>query len=269
MGTKERTHRPSRAPLAAAEPAALIGDYRAILASVANILVNCGYSPDELVLEMTRVCGGLRPPRTPFDRGNLEYVARLPDVIADWNQLPRFVRDGQPRPLPLRGPEPSLRTLIASIFPDLDLQPIVQSLRTMGAIRKRRGLYECRVRHLVFKGNEAYWRALISLHGLIQTMETNLRGGAGAFEQSAISARLPARDRAEMGAIAQRRGLPVLHGLDAELRRRAREAPSKDGRVFAGFGMYMIDIPLSSPRVPPRRSTQRSKPRKRTRPRGR
>ncbi|HVW68028.1 MAG TPA: hypothetical protein VHB68_03590, partial [Steroidobacteraceae bacterium] len=164
--------------------------------------------------------------------------------------------------LPLDGPGVSLRALIAAIFPDLEAAPVIRSLVTMGAIRKRAGLYECRVRHLVFKGAEAYWRALISLHGLIQTMERNLRGHSTALEQSAISARLPTRDRAEVGAIAQRRGLPVLHGLDAELRRRAREAPSHEGRAFAGFGMYTIDIPLSGPT--PRSSRRRPrKPSKR------
>ncbi|HVW67745.1 MAG TPA: hypothetical protein VHB68_02170, partial [Steroidobacteraceae bacterium] len=92
MGIKERTHHPAEPD----PPGALIGDCQAILSGVANILVRCGYSPGAIDREMARICGALEPPDEPFDRRNLEYVARLPDVIADWNELPRFVQDGKP-----------------------------------------------------------------------------------------------------------------------------------------------------------------------------
>jgi len=265
MGTGTRMT--SQSTSASAQPAARFGDSRSILRGVASILVGCGYSPRELERQMRSICSALPSPRSPLDPRNLEYVARLPDVIADWNELPLYVEGGRPRALRLKGAPPSVATLVANIFPEVDPRRVVRSLTRMGAVRRRGAAYECQVTHLVFRGREAYWRALISLDAIVRTLECNLTRRASALEQSTISARLPLRDRSVLHSIAQRRGLPVLHGLDAEMRRRARAACPGEPRTWAGLGMYVIDIPIqsASPRAhaKPRRPGARGRKRAR------
>jgi len=245
---KRRTRTASRSEAKPTEPRAQIGDSRAILRGIARILVNCGYSPDQLTEEMRDLCAALRAPKTSFDSENLEYVAKLPDVLADWHEMPEYVEKGAPRLLPMHGGETSLSTLISTIFPERAPEDVAQTLIRMGAIQRIGKRYKCLSRHLVFRGAEAYWRALVSLDAFVRTLEGNLSGRSTALEQSAISARLPVRDRSLIRKVAKERGLPVLHGLDFEIRRRARKAAPGEPRTWAGVGMYVIDIPLRASR---------------------
>jgi hypothetical protein len=198
---------------------------------------------------MRDICTALPEPKSSFDPQNLEFVAKLPDVLADWHEMPQYVDRGAPRLLPMHGGDASLSTLIGAIFPERAPEFVAQALIRMGAIRPKGKLYQCLSRHLVFRGTEAYWRALVSLDAIVRTLEGNLTGRSTALEQSAISARLPARDRAVIRKVAQERGLPVLHGLDFEIRRRARKAASDEPRTWSGVGMYLIDIPLGTSRT--------------------
>jgi hypothetical protein len=259
---KRRTRTASRPT----EPKAQIGDSRAILRGIARILVNCGHSPLQLTEEMRGICAALPAPKSSFDPENLEFAARLPDVLADWHEMPQYVEKGTPRLLPMHGGEGSLSTLIGAIFPERAPEFVAQALIRMGAVRRKGKLYQCLSRHLVFRGMAAYWRALVSLDAIVRTLEGNLTGRSSALEQSAISARLPARDRAVIRKVAQQRGLPVLHGLDFEIRRRARRAGPDEPRTWSGVGMYLIDIPLGPSRTDmesPRRKrgASRTKPR--------
>jgi hypothetical protein len=198
---------------------------------------------------MCDVSAALPTPKTSFDAENLEFVAKLPDVLADWHEMPEYVEKGVPRLLPMHGGDNSLSRLIGAIFPERAPELVAQTLIRMGAIARKGKLYKCLSRHLVFRGAEAYWRALVSLDALVRTLEGNLTGRSTVLEQSAISARLPARDRSVIRRIAKERGLPVLHGLDLEIRRRARKATPDEPRTWAGVGMYLIDIPLSTTRA--------------------
>jgi hypothetical protein len=245
---KRRTRTASRSEAKPTEPRAQIGDSRAILRGIARILVNCGYSPAHLTEEMRDLCAALPAPESSFDPENLEFVAKLPDVLADWHEMPEYVEKGVPRLLPMRGGDNSLSTLIGAIFPERAPELVVQTLIRMRAIQRKGKLYKCRSRHLVFRGAEAYWRALVSLDAIVRTLEGNLTGRSTALEQSAISARLPTRDRSVIRKVAKERGLPALHGLDFEIRRRARKAAPDEPRTWAGVGMYVIDIPLRTSR---------------------
>jgi hypothetical protein len=263
---KRRTRTASRSEAKPTEPKAQIGDSRAILRGIARILVNCGHSPLQLAEEMRDVCAALPAPKSSFDPGNLEFAARLPDVLADWHEMPQYVEKGTPRLLPMHGGEGSLSTLISAIFPERAPEFVAQALIRMGAVRRKGKLYQCLSRHLVFRGMEAYWRALVSLDAIVRTLEGNLTGRSTALEQSAISARLPARDRSLIRKVAQQRGLPVLHGLDFEIRRRARSAASDEPRTWSGVGMYLIDIPLGTHGTDigsPRRKRDASRPKRR------
>jgi hypothetical protein len=202
----------------------------------------------QLTEQMRDVSAALPEPKASFDAENLEFVAKLPDVLADWHEMPEYVEKGVPRLLPMHGSDNSLSTLIGAIFPERAPELVAQTLIRMGAIARKGKLYKCLSRHLVFRGAEAYWRALVSLDALVRTLEGNLTGRSPALEQSAISARLPARDRSVIHKVAKERGLPVLHGVDFEIRRRARKAATGEPRTWAGVGMYVIDIPLRTSR---------------------
>lgn len=221
-----------------------IGDSRAILAGVARILVQCGHPRDRLVQELQEICGSLSESSRRWNPDDLEYVAKLPDVVADWNDDPVYLQRGKPRALPLNG-RVSITALVLGVLPKRRPVDIIRTLIRIGAVEKRRNLYYCMNRHLVFNGGiETYLRALLALHGILRTLERNLAGESTLLEQAAISARIAVRDRPVIDRLARERGLPVLFGMDAEMRRRARHAAPDEPRAWAGLGMYVIDNPF-------------------------
>lgn len=238
----------------AVRPGVEIGDSREILTGVARILVEAGHEPARVTREMQEICSALRAPRKPFNRLNLEYVAKLPDVVAEWHEDPMYIWKGKPRNLLMRGPVPSMTSLISSVLPDHEPRTIVRSLILMGAIRRRGRFYECISGNVVFNGDEARWRALLVLHAVTRTISQNLSGKSTFLEQSAISARIAQRDIVPVNEFIRRGCLPLLHGVDGELRRRARHVRRKEPRTWAGVGMYVIDFPID-PGPPGRRAT--------------
>jgi len=221
-----------------------IGDSREILTGVARILVEAGHAPARVTREMQEICSALRAPRKPFNRLNLEYVAKLPDVVAEWHEDPLYIWKGKPRNLLMRGRVPSMTSLIDSVLPDHEPRTIVRSLIRMGAIRRRGRFYECISEHVVFNGDEARWRALLVLHAVTRTISQNLSGKSTALEQSAISARIAQRDIVPVNEFIRRGGLPLLHGVDGEIRRRARHVKRNEPRTWGGVGLYLIDFPI-------------------------
>ena len=235
-------------------PGVEIGDSREILTGVARVLVEGGHAPARVAQEMQEICSALRPPRKPFSRLNIKYVAMLPDVLAEWRENPLYIWKGKPRNLLMRGPVPSMTSLINSVLPDHEPRAIVRSLIRMGAIRRRGRFYECISGNVVFNGDEARWRALLVLHAVTRTINQNLSGKSTALEQSAISARISQRDILPVREFIRRGGLPLLHGVDGEMRRRARHVRRNEPRTWAGVGMYVIDFPIA-PGPPRRRAT--------------
>ena len=164
-----------------------------------------------------------------------------------------YIWKGKPRNLLMRGPGPSMTSLINSVLPDHEPRAVVRSLIRMGAIRRRGRFYECISGNVVFNGAEARWRALLVLHAVIRTIGQNLSGKSIALEQSAISARIAQRDIVPVNEFIRRGGLPLLHGVDGEMRRRARHVGRNEPRSWAGVGMYVIDFPIDP--YPTRRRT--------------
>ena len=236
-------------------PGVEIGDSREILTGVARVLVEGGHPPARVAKEMQEICSVLSASHTPFNRLNVEYVAKLPDVVAEWREDPLYIWKGKPRQLPMRGPVPSMTSLIGSVLPNHEPRSIVQSLIRMGAIRRRGRFYECISGNVVFNGDEARWRALLVLHAVVRTICQNLSGKSIALEQSAISARIARRDLRPVREAIRQRGLPLLHSVDGEMRRRARYVAPDEPRVWAGVGMYVIDFPINSA---PRRGRSKS-----------
>jgi hypothetical protein len=232
-------------------PGVEVGGSREILTGVARVLVEGGHPPARVAKEMQEICSVLSAAKTSFNRLNVEYVAKLPDVVAEWREDPLYIWKGRPRQLPMRGPVPSMTSLINSVLPNHEPRSIVQSLIRMGAIRRRGRFYECISGNVVFTGDEARWRALLVLHAVTRTISQNLSGKSLALEQSVISARVARRDIFPVRESIRRRGLPLLHGVDADLRRRARYARPGEPRTWAGVGLYEIDFPVEA--SPPRR----------------
>jgi hypothetical protein len=99
-------------------------------------LVRGGYSV-AAIQEVVRVVCTLVPPSLGIgaigtDR-NFEEPTHL---LTLWHSKPPYVLRGKPRPLPLRGPCPSLETLVREVNPKLDLQSVVTFLRRSHHLRR-------------------------------------------------------------------------------------------------------------------------------------
>ena len=99
-------------------------------------LLRCGYSKGSLSQIVTSAFQHLPEllgavPVAPRDE--LNDPAHLLTV---WRSQPPYLHNGRPRPLPLRGPAPSIESLIREVNPRLKLQTVMAYLQAANALTK-------------------------------------------------------------------------------------------------------------------------------------
>jgi hypothetical protein len=67
---------------------------------------------------------------------NFPYLADVPHILTLWRFDRRYLQEGRPRPLPLKGPEPSLQSLIHEVNPRLSFQGTIHVLRSCRLLRR-------------------------------------------------------------------------------------------------------------------------------------
>lgn len=66
----------------------------------------------------------------------IPFMADVPHLLTRWRSDPRYLREGRPKPLPLKGPEPSVQSLLHEVNPQLSLQGSFTLLRSCRLLKR-------------------------------------------------------------------------------------------------------------------------------------
>jgi len=250
-----------------------IGYSREFLEHLARILVDAGHSPKRLAREFREICQALPEPARKWNPQELNYVAGLAHVMACWHDDPLFLdAKGEPIPLPVRSRGPCLTSLIARALPNEEPGAVIESLIRARGIRRRAGLYLPTGRQLLFPQHTGRVHGLMSLLGILRTIEHNVSPSGSAtriVERTAVNPRFPVRALPLFHRWLKASASKFLWEADGSMRRRGWESlPGPTLRL--GVGVFAFEDPLTTGQGAPRKPTrQRSTRRSRSRSAGR
>jgi len=225
---------------------------REALKRCARIVAECGYSPQESAREFDSCCSQI--PTSVIRQGlaanpGFDLPAHL---LTLWSQDRNYLLpNGALRPLPARGPIPSIETLVRSLDAKLTVEEVIDSLMASKALRKSGGKYVPRDSWVVaYPSNSIpqlsyHMRALVEF---LRTLEHNTQArskGERWFERAALNPFLPARRFAALNRYLHKAGLAFLKDKDVRMHRMARDRKAGEETFPVSIGIY-----LSAPSVP-------------------
>jgi hypothetical protein len=242
-----------------------IGYSREFLEHLAHILADAGHSPRKLAREFREICNALPEPARKWNPAELNYIADIARVNSCWHCDPQFLdARGHPIPLPLRSRGPCLESLVARALPREEPGAVIESLIRERGIRRRGGLYLPTDRQLLYRPQSGRIHGLVSLLGMLRTLEHNVSvtaASARIVERTAVSAQFPVRALPMFHRWLKRWASKVLWEADGNMRRRAwTSLPGPTIRL--GVSLFAFEDPVTTGRSAGRNSAQRRRPRR-------
>lgn len=198
-------------------------------------------------------------------------------VLTLWFGDPFYVdARGNPLPLPLRGPAPSLSSIIQHVDPSLDITQVLKCLIRADAVRRTGSRYSPRSRAVAFRGTGAplHARNLRALLGMLRTLEHNLAPKdkvAPWFEYVAENPRFPVSAREPYDVGLREDAMTFLRNQDSRMLSHQRKTKPGEPTVRMGVGVFRFEeevLPESTAMHRTKRARSRSN-RKKGRRRGR
>jgi hypothetical protein len=168
-------------------------------------------------------------------------------VLTLWFGDPFYVdARGDPLRLPLRGPAPSLASLVQHVDPTLNVTQVLKCLIRADAVRRIGSRYSPRSRAVAFRGTGAplHARNLRALLGLLRTLEHNLgpKGSAPAwFEYVAENPRFPVGAREPFDARLREDAMTFVLSQDSRMLNHERKAKPSEPTVRMGVGVFRFE----------------------------
>lgn len=236
-----------------------------------RVLVRRGASQRCIQRAFRRAC--LLVPRSAAEDGRRasRELIDLGHVLTLWFGDPFYVDSrGDPIPLPLRGPAPSLASLIQHVDPALDAKEVLNTLIRADAVRRVGSRYAPRSRAVAFRGTGAplHARNFRALLGLLRTLEHNLGpkgSGPAWFEYVAENPRFPVGAREPFDARVREDAMTFLLNQDSRMLNHERKAKPGEPTVRMGVGVFRFEedvLPDSATTSRMRRSRLQRKRRK-------
>jgi hypothetical protein len=243
-----------------------IGYSREFLEHLARILVDAGHSPRKLAREFREICNALPEPLRKWKPAELRYLPDIARVNSCWHTDPQFLDSkGDPIPLPLKSPGPCLVALVARALPKEKPSAVIESLLREGGIRRRGGLYLPTDRQLLYRPQSARIHGLVSLLGMLRTLEHNVSATASSariVERTAVSAQFPVRALPMFHRWLKGFASKTLWEADGNMRR--REWVSLPGpTIRLGVSLFAFEDPVTTGRSARHNSPRKGLPRRR------
>ena len=191
----------------------------------------------------------LRVPRSAAEEGRRasRELIDVSHVLTLWFGDPFYVDSGgDPIPLPLRGPAPSLASLIQHVDPALDPKQVLKTLLQADAVRPVGSRYAPRSRAVAFRGTGAplHARNLRALLGLLRTLEHNLGtkdSGPAWFEYVAENPRFPVSAGEPFDARLREDAMTFLLDPDSKMLNHERKTKPGEPTVRMGVGLFRFE----------------------------
>ena len=229
---------------------------------VVRVLIRRGVSERSVRCAFRRAW--LRVPKDAAER-NRRASRELIDVghvLTLWFGDPLYVDAcGDPLPLPLRGPAPSLASLVQHVDPTLNVTQVLKCLIRADAVRRNGSRYSPRSRAVAFRGTGAplHARNLRALLGMLRTLEHNIEPKdkvAPWFEYVAENPRFPVSAREPYDVGLREDAMTFLRNQDSRMLNHQRKAKPGEPTVRMGVGVYRFEEEVL-PESPARRRTRR------------
>ena len=181
-------------------------------------------------------------------------------VLTLWFGDPFYVDSrGDPIPLPLRGPAPSLASLIQHVDPKLDPKQVLKTLIRADAVRSIGSRYLPRSRAVAFRGTGAplHARNLRALLGMLRTLEHNIAPKdkvAPWFEYVAENPRFPVSAREPYDVGLREDAMTFLRNQDSRMLSHQRKGKPGEPTVRMGVGVYRFEEEVSPQTAATRRA---------------
>ena len=200
------------------------------------------------------------------DRRASRELIDVGHVLTLWFGDPFYVdARGDPLRLPLRGPAPSLASLVQHVDPTLNVAQVLKCLIRADAVRRIGSRYAPRSRAVAFRGTGAplHARNLRALLGLLRTIEHNTEPEdkvAAWFEYVAENPRFPVSAREPYDARLREDAMTFLRNQDSRMLNHERKAKPGEPTVRMGVGVFRFEeevLPQSAATPRMKRSTLR------------
>jgi hypothetical protein len=197
------------------------------------------------------------------DRHAARDLIDVSHVLTLWFDDPFYVdARGDPLPLPLRGPAPSLASLIQHVDPTLNATQVLKRLIRADAVRRVGTRYAPRSRAVALRGTGAplHLRNLRALLGMLRTIEHNSEPKDKVpawFEYVAENPRFPVSAREPFDARLREDAMTFLRGQDSRMLNHERRAKPGEPTVRMGVGVYRFEEVLPRSQATSRRSRSR------------
>lgn len=184
-------------------------------------------------------------------------------VLTVWFGDPLYVdASGEPLHLGLRGPAPSLATLVQHVDPALNVEQVLEQLLKFDAVRKIGNRYAPRSRALALRGTgpPTHAHSLRGLLGMLRTLEHNVEPKSKAptwFEYFAENPRFPVSAREGFDAALAPDAMRFLRDWDSRMLTDERKAKPSEPTVRVGVGVYRYEE--ESPPAKRERARKRSR----------
>ena len=239
----------------------------------ASVMTRWGFAQAPLAGAFDRALAATHGKSAPKQRQVLRELPGAAHLVTLWCSSPDYVDDrGAPRPVPARGPHPSIEALARSVDPSLDVGESLRYLLRTQTLRKAGKNYVLNRRWVYLRGVPGYAHAhsIRSLNGMLQTLEHNLAAEAddGWFERGAENQRFPVSQLPAFEQWMQREGQAWLRKSDLFMQRCAAQCDAPEPTVWLRVGIvrYQHDSPGdTSPAYRYRPSPKRAVERRRRR----
>ena len=184
-------------------------------------------------------------------------------VLTLWFGDPFYVdARGDPLPLPLRGPAPSLASLVQHVDPTLNVTQVLKCLLRADAVRRRGSRYSPRSRAVAFRGTGAplHARNLRALLGLLRTIEHNLGPKdkvTAWFEYVAENPRFPVSAREAFDVGLREDAMTFLRNQDSRMLNHERKLKPGESTVRMGVGVFRFEEEVLPHAAAMRRTSRR------------
>jgi hypothetical protein len=181
------------------------------------------------------------------DRRASRELIDVGHVLTLWFGDPFYVDAlGDPLRLPLRGPAPSLASLVQHVDPTLNVTQVLKCLIRADAVRRIGSRYAPRSRAVAFRGTGAplHARNLRALLGLLRTIEHNTEPEDEVpawFEYVAENPRFPVSAREPYDARLREDAMTFLRNQDSRMLIHERKAKPGEPTVRMGVGVFRFE----------------------------
>ncbi|MGH8291117.1 MAG: DUF6502 family protein [Steroidobacteraceae bacterium] len=193
-----------------------------------------------------------RIPKSAYESGvrSERELIDISHVLTVWFGDPLYVdADGEPIQLSLKGPAPSLATLIQHVDPTLDPEQVLEYLIKMDAVKRKGNCYFPRSRALALRGTGAptHAHSLRGLLGMLRTLEHNVEPKSKAatwFEYFAENPGFPVSGRGRLDAWfawLSSEAMKFLRDADSRMLTEERKAKPGEPAVRIGVGVYRYE----------------------------